>query len=89
MAKKQQTVFIKIQAESPDGEHVSCETQVQLSCNGMVAVSVFNHAMKSDPVLADIARAALELYDKEVEIANTITQEEFDQVSPPKEPPVL
>ena len=51
--------FMKIDAESPDGEAVRCETQIKVACTSEMAISVMANLMRQDAALKEIFTKAL------------------------------
>jgi hypothetical protein len=71
--------FLKIDAESPDGEAIKCERQVKVACSSVMAATVVANVLKQDKDLRKIILEAMLLVMTKGELSEKISDEEYDQ----------
>lgn len=76
---KPQKFFLKIDAESPDGEAVKCETQVRIDCDRRVSSVVLANLLKENEDIKEMFMDAflLVISSKNEVLAEKLTDEEF------------
>ena len=72
-----QKFFLKIDAESPDGEAVKCETRVKVECSGQMAVAVLANVIQEDKNLKKLITEALLLAMEDGIDVQKITDDEY------------
>lgn len=72
-----QKFFLKIDAESPDGEAVKCETQIKVACSGEMAVGVLANIIKQDSNLKKLFTEALLMSMGNDVMTESISDEEY------------
>jgi hypothetical protein len=73
--------FLKIDAESPDGEAVRCETTVKIACSSEMAISIISNLMKKDSSLKEIFTKALLFSLTDSIETEKISDEEYEKRS--------
>jgi hypothetical protein len=73
--------FLKIDAQSPDGEAVKCETTIKVKCSEFLAASVIANIIKQDENLKSIFTKALVLAMSGEEISQKISDDAFQKAS--------
>lgn len=77
-----QKFFLRIDAESPDGEAVRCETKIKAECSSEMIIGVFANFIKQDPNMKKlIAEALLLSLDEDAISIEKISDEEYDKRS--------
>jgi hypothetical protein len=76
-----QKFFLKIDAESPDGEAVRCETKIKAECPREMIVSIIANLLRQDENLKKVFAEALLISMDNTEITETITDAEYQQRS--------
>lgn len=76
-----QKFFLKIDAESPDGEVVKCETQMKVNCDKNISSAILVNLMKENEQLKYMLMDAflLLMASQDEPISENITNEEFNQ----------
>ena len=76
-----QRFFLKIDAESPDGEAIKCETQVKINCEKKVTAAILVNLMKENEELKLMFMDAflLLMTTDDDPMSETISDEEFNK----------
>ena len=72
-----QKLFIKIDAESPDGQMVKCETQIKANCTAMMGASVLANIIKQDDNFREMVIEALALCATGKDLSEKVSDEEY------------
>jgi hypothetical protein len=72
-----QKFFLKIDAESPDGEAVKCETQIKVACSTEMAVGILANLIKQDSNLKRLITEALLISIGDDITTESISDEEY------------
>jgi len=73
----QETFKLHIDAISPDGKAVNCQTEIKVQCTQGMSVSVIANILKQEPRLKTIFAEAVLLAIDDVKIAEPITTDDF------------
>ena len=78
-----QKFFLKIDAESPDGEAVKCETHVKINCDRKLSAAILANLLKEHADVKEMFMDAflLILTSEDETIAEKISDEEFSKRS--------
>ena len=71
--------FLKIDAESPDGEAVKCETQIKVACSTTMATTVLASLLKQDENLRRLVTQAMLLVMSNEELSERISNDDFEK----------
>jgi len=74
-----QRFYLKIEAESPDGEAVKCETKIKVQCTEEVAASVLANIIKQDANIKKLFTQAMLLCMEDVTMSEDISDEEYEK----------
>ena len=69
--------FLKIDAESSDGESVKCESQLRASCSKQMAAATIANLIKQDDKFKAIILEAIMICASGKDFAENITSEEY------------
>lgn len=72
-----QKFFLKIDAESPDGEVVRCETQMKILCSSEMAISILVNFIKQDSNYKNLLAEALRISMNDDITIQDISDEEY------------
>ena len=73
-----QKFFLKIDAESPDGVLVKCETQLSVDCSSSMAIAVMANLLKDDKNFCKILKQAFYLIMENKEFTQEVSNKEFE-----------
>jgi len=73
----EQTFKLEINAVSPDGKSVNCQTNIKINCDKSMSVSVIANLLNQEPRLKVIFAEAVLLAIDDVKIADPISSDEF------------
>jgi hypothetical protein len=73
----QDTFKLEINAVSPDGQSVNCQSNIKIQCAHGMAVSVITNLLKQEKQLKLIFAEAVLLAISDVDITQKITSDEF------------
>lgn len=74
-----QKFYLKIDAESPDGEAVKCETQIKVQCTEEVAASVLANIIRQDNNIRKLFAQAMLMCIEDSEISENISDKEYEK----------
>jgi|688.fasta_scaffold1318061_2 hypothetical protein len=69
----------KIDAESPDGQAVRCETKIQIACTSDMAVAIIANIFKTEKQLQKLFLDALLVSMSNEEISEKMSDEEYQK----------
>lgn len=73
----QETFKLDINAISPDGQTVNCQSNIKIQCNHGMAISVIANLLKQEKQLKMIFAEAVLLAISDAEITQQISSDEF------------
>lgn len=68
---------LEINAVSPDGEAVNCNTSIKISCSQGMAIGIIANLMKQEPRMKQIFTEAMILSIIEKDLTQPISSDEF------------
>lgn len=75
--KKLEKFRILIDAESPDGVAVKCETESNVHCSKATAVSVLVNFIKNTPEIENLLEEALAMYKTDKDVTEPISIDDY------------
>jgi len=73
----EETFKLEINAVSPDGEAVNCNTNIKIQCSQGMAISIIANLMKQEPRMKLIFMEAMMLSILEKDLTQPISTDEF------------
>jgi hypothetical protein len=73
----QETFKMDINAMSPDGKAINCQSNIKIQCSYGLSVSVIAHLLKQEPRLKLIFAEAVLLALVDVDVTEKISTDEF------------
>lgn len=77
--------FLKIDAKSPDGRAVKCETQVEIACTSEVAVNILAALFRKEASLKEMFTEALIMSHSSEPNTEPLSEEDYnDRIDDPE-----